>query len=54
MGKCSGPCDSYTGAAIDPIWFKIDQYGYENGKWASDIAQDGIWKSTIPADVEPG
>ena len=34
MASCNGDCSGLT--ASDGKWFKIDQGGYTNGKWASD------------------
>lgn len=40
------------------VWFKIDEAGYEDGKWAAtDILtgeQNSIWTVTIPAGLKAG
>ncbi|KAF9028681.1 hypothetical protein BDZ89DRAFT_1091986 [Hymenopellis radicata] len=42
----------------DAVWFKIDEAGYENGKWAgTDILtgeQNSIWTVTIPDGLKAG
>ncbi|KAF8906342.1 glycosyl hydrolase family 61-domain-containing protein [Mucidula mucida] len=42
----------------DAVWFKIDEAGYEDGKWAAtDILtgeQNSIWTVTIPAGLKAG
>uniref|UniRef100_A0A1C9ZP88-2 Isoform LPMO9A-1 of AA9 family lytic polysaccharide monooxygenase A n=1 Tax=Gloeophyllum trabeum TaxID=104355 RepID=A0A1C9ZP88-2 len=59
MGKVPSNTDitSYSPTGSDVIWFKIDEAGYENGKWAAtDImsAQNSTWTVTIPKALAPG
>ena len=39
------------------VWFKIDQYGKVDGKWAAAdklTADSGVWSVKIPEDLLPG
>ncbi|CAE7210419.1 unnamed protein product [Rhizoctonia solani] len=41
----------------DKVWFKIDEAGLENGKWAGTdvlLAQNGLWTVKIPENLQPG
>ncbi|CAE7146088.1 unnamed protein product [Rhizoctonia solani] len=41
----------------DKVWFKIDEAGLENGKWAGTdvlLSQNGLWTVTIPENLKPG
>ncbi|KAJ1300462.1 hypothetical protein OPQ81_005277 [Rhizoctonia solani] len=41
----------------DKVWFKIDEAGLENGKWAATdvlLAQNGLWTVRIPENLQPG
>ncbi|VDB92089.1 unnamed protein product [Peniophora sp. CBMAI 1063] len=41
----------------DAVWFKIDEAGYDNGKWAATdvlINQNSTWPVTIPANLKAG
>ncbi|KDN38351.1 hypothetical protein RSAG8_09555, partial [Rhizoctonia solani AG-8 WAC10335] len=41
----------------DKVWFKIDEAGLDNGKWAATdvlLAQNGLWTVKIPANLQPG
>ncbi|CAE6355446.1 unnamed protein product [Rhizoctonia solani] len=41
----------------DKVWFKIDEAGLENGKWAgTDVlaAQNGLWTVKIPQNLQAG
>ncbi|KAG7441384.1 glycoside hydrolase [Guyanagaster necrorhizus] len=42
----------------DAVWFKVDEAGYEDGKWAAtDIMvdeQDSVWYWTIPSGLQAG
>ncbi|KZT30031.1 lytic polysaccharide monooxygenase [Neolentinus lepideus HHB14362 ss-1] len=47
--------DSPTGS--DVIWFKIDEAGYEDGKWAATeilSSQNSTWTVTIPSALKAG
>lgn len=37
-------------------WFKIDEDGYSDGKWASQKLREngGTWTLTVPEDIAPG
>lgn len=39
------------------VWFKIDEAGLDNGKWAATdvlLGNKGIWTVTIPASLKAG
>ncbi|CAE6483567.1 unnamed protein product [Rhizoctonia solani] len=41
----------------DKVWFKIDEAGLENGKWAGTdvlLSQNGLWTVTIPQSLQAG
>ncbi|CAE6446610.1 unnamed protein product [Rhizoctonia solani] len=41
----------------DKVWFKIDEAGLDNGKWAATdvlLSQNGLWTVTIPQNLKPG
>ncbi|CAE6514569.1 unnamed protein product [Rhizoctonia solani] len=41
----------------DKVWFKIDEAGLDNGKWAATdvlLSQNGLWTVTIPQSLQPG
>ncbi|TEB28377.1 glycoside hydrolase family 61 protein F [Coprinellus micaceus] len=41
----------------DAVWFKIDQFGKEDGKWAAAdklTADSGVWSVKIPENLLPG
>ncbi|TFK45709.1 beta-1,4-endoglucanase [Heliocybe sulcata] len=47
----------YAPTGSDVVWFKIDEGGYENGKWAgTDIltSQNSTWTVTIPSALKAG
>ncbi|KAH7326798.1 glycoside hydrolase, partial [Rhizoctonia solani] len=41
----------------DKVWFKIDEAGLDNGKWAGTdvlLSQNGLWTVKIPQSLQPG
>ncbi|KAF8757798.1 Glycoside hydrolase [Rhizoctonia solani] len=41
----------------DKVWFKIDEAGLDNGKWAGTdvlLSQNGLWTVKIPQNLQPG
>jgi hypothetical protein len=60
MAKCDGPCSEWTGQSTEAVWFKIDEYGFENGEWANTVAQANLvnglpsWTVTIPSTIVAG
>ncbi|KEP49573.1 glycoside hydrolase family 61 protein [Rhizoctonia solani 123E] len=41
----------------DKVWFKIDEAGLDNGKWAATdvlLAQKNVWTVTIPPSLQAG
>lgn len=59
LGKVPSSTDvtKYSPTGSDVIWFKIDEGGYSNGKWAAtDVlsAQNSTWTVTIPSSLAPG
>lgn len=54
MADCNGDCKSFQ--ASDAKWFKIEQQGWDNGKWATDklIDQGATWTTTIPSEIKEG
>ena len=58
MAYCGASCTSFKGDS-GPVWFKIDQMGYDKSKnppWGSDMLarQNASWTATIPASIAPG
>ncbi|KAI9845633.1 MAG: hypothetical protein M1837_004607 [Sclerophora amabilis] len=54
LAKCDGPCASADKESLK--FFKIDEFGKEGGKWATDklMAEALTWTATIPKDIAPG
>ncbi|KAK0647309.1 Cellulose-growth-specific protein [Lasiodiplodia hormozganensis] len=55
MAKCDPDCGSFTGTE-GAVWFKIDEWGYQDETWGSQkLVDDGnVWTSTVPACLAPG
>ncbi|CAE6420012.1 unnamed protein product [Rhizoctonia solani] len=56
MAKAPSDITKWT-PGTDKVWFKIDEAGLENGKWAGTdvlLAQNGLWTVKIPANLQPG
>lgn len=58
---CEGPCSVYlkkvnafSDQASGAGWFKIWHYGYENGKFCTEVLRErgGMMSVTIPQDLE--
>lgn len=56
MARCDPDCASFTGDDGSAVWFKIDEWGYDNSTWGSQkMVDDGlVWNSTVPACLAPG
>lgn len=54
LAKCNGNCEDNDPSSLS--YFKIDEKGWENGKWASDelIANNNSWTVTLPSDISSG
>ncbi|KAI0645728.1 glycosyl hydrolase family 61-domain-containing protein [Trametes meyenii] len=54
MASCNGNCENF--ATSNAKWFKIDQAGYSDGKWAATkLIENGFkWTSTIPSELKAG
>ncbi|CAE6474782.1 unnamed protein product [Rhizoctonia solani] len=56
MAKAPSDITKWT-PGTDKVWFKIDEAGLENGKWAGTdvlLAQNGLWTVKIPETLQPG
>src|ERR1700759_2782578 len=58
MARCGNSCANFKGDS-GPVWFKIDQMGYDKSKnppWGSDMLakQGATWTATIPSSIAPG
>jgi hypothetical protein len=62
MADCGGPCDQFDAEAKGKVWFKIAEWGLNEGydigsgslgwdQW--DLTQRG-WNVTIPPNLKPG
>jgi hypothetical protein len=54
LAKCNGDCRDNDPSSLS--YFKIDEKGWENGKWATQelIANNNSWTVTIPSDIAAG
>ncbi|KAK6330545.1 hypothetical protein TWF696_003432 [Orbilia brochopaga] len=54
LGDCNGDCTQVDATQMN--WFKIDEAGIMNGKWASDVfvAQGNRWTIQLPKNVKNG
>ena len=48
--------DATSAKAADLEFFKIDEYGYQDGQWAATklIANNLTWSVTVPSSIAPG
>ncbi|QRW24032.1 glycoside hydrolase family 61 protein [Rhizoctonia solani] len=56
MAKAPSDITKWT-PGTDKVWFKIDEAGLENGKWAGTdilLEQNGLWTVKIPENLKPG
>jgi hypothetical protein len=54
MARCNPDCGKFTGTEGN-VWFKIQDEGYRNGSWATDIlATTGAVHATVPSCLAPG
>ncbi|KAJ6256503.1 Endoglucanase-4 [Drechslerella dactyloides] len=54
LGDCGGDCRTVDATQMN--WFKIDEAGVMNGKWASEIfvAQGNRWTIQLPKNIKSG
>ncbi|KAF3913552.1 Endoglucanase-4 [Dactylellina cionopaga] len=54
LSDCNGDCTNANSAELN--WFKIDETGFENGQWATDIFrnQGEFWTIQLPQNIKSG
>ncbi|CEL58652.1 putative endo-beta-1,4-glucanase D OS=Neosartorya fumigata (strain ATCC MYA-4609 / Af293 / CBS 101355 / FGSC A1100) GN=eglD PE=3 SV=1 [Rhizoctonia solani AG-1 IB] len=56
MAKAPSDITKWT-PGTDKVWFKIDEAGLVNGKWAGTdilLEQNGLWTVKVPENLQPG